>query len=249
MFNHSVPENWGICPTIHGIPTYSIFVALALFAAIGLYFYNSRDSESLRSDEAIKVVIAAFIGGILGAKLPVVLLNLTQGWNGIETILAGRTIVGGMIGGLLSVILVKRHFKIRKRYGNVLAPSVALAMAIGRIGCFLSGCCYGIPTNTTWGCDFGDSVLRYPTQLFEMTFCFVAFAILQLTFRKMRPGRALSLYFLGYFIFRFCIEFIRVNPMYMALTVYQWISIAGIIFLVIKMKFNKKIVKQGENNE
>jgi len=239
MFNHTVPENWGIYPTIYGIPTYSIFIALSLAAAVIMYVYNSRNSESLRSDEAIKIVIAAFVGGIIGAKLPVVLLNLTQGWNGIETILAGRTIVGGMIGGLLSVILVKRHFKIKKRYGNVLAPSVALAMAIGRIGCFLSGCCYGIPTNTALGCDFGDGLLRYPTQLFEMTFCLISFVILQLTFRKMKPGQALTLYFLGYFIFRVCIEFIRVNPMYMNLTVYQWISLAGIIFLLIKMKWVK----------
>jgi len=119
----------------------------------------------------------------------------------------------------------------RTKMGNVIAPVVALGMSIGRLRCFFNGCCYGIAS--TWGFDFGDGILRYPTQLFEDGFHLAAFLLLHILRLKVKkPGILFKYYVLTNFIFRFFIEFIRENPIYsFELTLYQLICIAGIIFV------------------
>ncbi len=94
--------------------------------------------------------------------------------------LSGRTIVGGIIGGVAAVWLVKRRLGIKQRLGNYLVPSLALGIFFGRIGCFLAGCSYGVATRLPWGVDFGDGVLRNPTQLYEALFVLAIFVYAQL---------------------------------------------------------------------
>lgn len=232
--SHQVPDGWGLYPLIGPFATYSVFMLLAFAAGIGLYFYNRRN-ESTPPGEVGPIALAAFFGGLIGAKLPVVLLNLHQVGFCLDAFFSGRTIVGGLFGGMIAVWLVKRKLGIRRRFGNALAPSIALGMAIGRMGCLLTGCCFGKPTGCASGIDFGDHILRHPTQIYEGVFCLIAFAILQRHARCAAPGRALSLYFLSYFAFRFCVEFIRPHPQWMGLTTYQWICLAAAAVLTAKL--------------
>ena len=229
---HNVPPGWGLCPA--GARLYPVFMALA-FVAAGLVFVHTRRDE-VSGDEpnaVFPIALAAFFGGLSGAKLPVVLLNLQQGWSW-EALLAGRTIAGGLVGGTLGVLLVKRALGIQGRHGNRFAAPVALGMAVGRIGCLLAGCCAGVPTALPWGIDFGDGVPRHPTQLYEALFCLCAFVFLQRARKTARPGRLLSGFFGAYFVFRFFVEFIRPNPIVAGLTPYQWICAAGVILLFVK---------------
>ena len=86
-------------------------------------------------------------------------------------LLGGKTIVGGLVGGLIAVESVKRLRGIRVATGDLLALPLVLGIAIGRIGCFLSGLedqSYGIATGLPWGVDFGDGIARHPTQLYEI---------------------------------------------------------------------------------
>ena len=123
------------------------------------------------------------------------------------------------------------------------APAIALGMAIGRMGCFFTGCCYGIETKLPIGIDFGDGLLRYPTQLVEMIFCVILFGYLyykQKTKKELEPGRLFKELVLYYFVFRFFIEFIRgteKNIIY--LSIYQIICLIGIAFCVLKIKRRK----------
>ena len=229
---HNVPPGWGLCPA--GTRLYPVFMALAFVAAGLVFACNRRGAAADAEPGAVyPIALAAFFGGLLGAKLPVVLLNLQHGWSW-EALLAGRTIAGGLVGGTLGVILVKRALGIRGRHGNRFAAPVALGMAVGRIGCLLAGCCAGVSTALPWGVDFGDGVLRHPTQLYEALFCLCAFALLQRARRTARPGRQLSGFFGAYFVFRFFVEFIRPHPVVAGLTAYQWICAAGALLLVVK---------------
>ena len=82
-------------------------------------------------------------------------------------LLGGKTIVGGLIGGLVGVELVKLAMGIRRSTGDLYAPALAVAIAIGRIGCLLTGVAddtSGTPTSLPWGMDLGDGVSRHPTQ-------------------------------------------------------------------------------------
>ena len=224
--------------THHIIPAYVIAMILAFAAGIAIYCYNTRGMEKL-SGNLFPILLAAFFGGIIGAKLPIILMNLRHGLSW-QAILAGRTIVGGLVGGTLGVLFIKKKLGIRGRYGNLLAPSIALGMGIGRIGCFFSGCCFGKPTSLPWGVECADGLARHPTQLYEMLFCFVAFVLLQQARKTAPPGSLLTRFFLAYFTFRFLEEFLRPHEIVIGLTPFQWISIAGILILTTKTLWMKK---------
>jgi phosphatidylglycerol:prolipoprotein diacylglycerol transferase len=143
-----------------------------------------------------------------------------------------------LIGGSLGVTFIKRKLNIKDRIGNEIAPAAALGMAIGRIGCFLNGCCYGIPTNCSYGINFGDGVLRYPTQLFEAMFDLIMFVyIIKIKDKVTEPGKLFKLFASAYFTYRFFIEFIRVEPrVFLGLTGFQIGALIGLIYM------NKNIV-------
>ena len=184
------------------------------------------------------------VGGILGAKIPVIIENfevlIREPKNLKYFLLTGKSIIGGIIGGWIAVKIVKKFKGISdKKYGNKIAPAIALGMGIGRIGCFLTGCCYGIETKLPIGVDFGDGALRYPTQLIEMIFCLILFIYLyykQKTKKELFPGILFKELVLYYFIFRFFIEFIRGTEKNIAyLSIYQVICLIGITLYIFKI--------------
>jgi prolipoprotein diacylglyceryltransferase len=87
--------------------------------------------------------------------------------------MGGKTIVGALVFGLVSVELMKRYIGVHQSTGDLYAIPLALGIAIGRIGCFLTGLSdntYGTPTTLPWAINFGDGVPRHPTQLYEIAF-------------------------------------------------------------------------------
>lgn len=252
--NHFVPEGYGIMPyfTIFGkeISSYSFFVLLAIIIGIVWFMITVSIKEKVRGDKAYIIVLSALLFGAIGSKILVIIENINVLLKDISKIsvflFTGKSIVGGLIGGYIGVLLSKKLLKTKNlRVGNKIAPAVALGMAIGRIGCFLTGCCYGIKTNLPIGVDFGDGVPRIPTQLIEMTFCFILFIYFfykQKKDKNLMPGILFKNLVLYYFIFRFFIEFIRdTEKNILFLSVYQVFSIMGIIYMIIKIRREKKI--------
>ena len=141
-------------------------------------------------------------------------------------------VIGGFLGGTVAVALAKRRAGITGRRGNQLAAPVALGLLIGRIGCFLHGCCYGTTTSLPWGVDFGDGLRRHPTQLYEAAFALVALLVLLSARRRVvRPGRLFSGLMIGYFAFRFGEEFLRAGPRpLLGLSAYQVAALAGFLY-------------------
>ncbi|MEG0752418.1 MAG: prolipoprotein diacylglyceryl transferase [Angelakisella sp.] len=203
---------------------YSVCMVLAFLAGIAYYFYYNRGGNN---EHVMTIVTWALVCGFVGAKLPLLLEGAS-----LITLLTGKSIIGGLAGGMLGVYTIKRIKHIRLRIGNVIAPSVALGMSIGRIGCYLNGCCAGIPAS--WGKDFGDGITRLPTQLFEVVFHLTAFLLLHRARGRVKtPGLLFKLYLLCYFTFRFFMEFIRINPkLYWGMSVYQVLCLAGILFML-----------------
>ena len=118
------------------------------------------------------------------------------------------------------------------KLADIVAPSVILGQAIGRIGCFFSGCCYGKETSGTWGfmTRFAPGP-RHPYQLYESAADFALFIALILLSGKIAfEGGLLSSYVLGYSAVRFALEFFRDNDSYLAgLSYGQWASLAGVL--------------------
>ena len=242
--DHIIPETvgWGIKPILFnignfGIPSYSFFLILGFLVGLGLYIYYAR-KENKMNENTFFIIFGALIGGTLGAKIPIWIINyklIIANWTNLTYILSGRTIVGGLIGGTLGAYVTKKIFNIKVKRGNLFAPSIAIGDSIGRIGCFLRGCCYGKPTNMNFGVNFGDNILRYPTQLFESFFAFLMFIYL-LYFKKnkkdLKDGELFLIFMNYYFIFRFFIEFIRVEMVVLfGLTIFQLAAIGVIVYL------------------
>ncbi len=234
-------EPWGVCPVLFDgwgmqLPAYPVFMLLAILIPCILIWRNVKKMKPA-DDRMFFVVIAALVGGVIGAKLPVWVVHwreIVGAFPDIRLLLSGRTIVGGLIGGTLAVEWMKKKIGVKTRTGNVLAAPIALGIAIGRLGCFFQGCCFGKPTTFSWGVDFGDGILRHPVQLYEAAFCLILFFVLS-AFQKRakRPGILFAVFILLYFSFRFFEEFWRaVHPLYFGLTSFQWVSIAVVAYVL-----------------
>ena len=225
-------------PYIHlfgiDLPSYELFVSLALIAGVAVYYYESRRVKK-DNERSFYLAFAALLGGAIGAKIPHWIMNyqlIIESWPDVYPLLAGRTIVGGLIGGTLAVYLTRKKLGIKHRHGNLFAPAGAIGIAIGRIGCFLRGCCYGTETNLPWGVDFGDSIMRHPTQIYESIFALGMFVYFQFTKKKAKPGYQFWQLLVFYFSYRFLSEFIRTEPkMFLDLTSFQYVSLLMLVWL------------------
>jgi len=237
---HTIPNmDWGIRPVLFNIgsfqiPSYSFFILLGLVMGIIVYYLEAKKHKQL-SENTFYIFLGALIGGAIGAKLLMMMIY----WNQLtwDIILTGKSIVGGLIGGTIGVLITKKILRISdQRKGNIFAPAIAIGLAIGRVGCFLRGCCYGTQTSLPWAVNFGDGILRHPTQLYESLFMFgMFFFLLWNKKNKPAPGSQFKLLMIAYFIFRFFVEFIRVEPIaFLGLTWFQIISVLCLGYLIIK---------------
>jgi phosphatidylglycerol:prolipoprotein diacylglycerol transferase len=180
--------------------------------------------------EKLGIGVGGFCGAMIGAKLPFALSDWTGLVSGTAWLSDGKTIMCGIVSGYFGVELAKWTLDVRIKTGDTFAVPVAVGVAIGRVACFVGGCCYGMPTGLPWGVEFaraGDSFPRHPTQLYEaafhLTMAGVLFTVQQLgRFR----GQLIKLYILAYLGYRFLTEFIRPEPrLLMGLTGYQWAAL------------------------
>jgi phosphatidylglycerol---prolipoprotein diacylglyceryl transferase len=199
-----------------------MFLALAAFFLARRLFPPPR-APALSRLEKLTLALAAFVGGTLSAKLPFVLTADAAFWDWTAWAADGKTITTGLIGAYLSVEIVKLILGIRAKTGDGLAIPLAIALAVGRWGCFVNGCCAGEPTSLPWCVDFGDGVCRHPTQIYESIFHAIwAVILVRLNQRDVLRYQRLKLYLLAYCAFRFAIEFIRVEPKWLwGMTYYQ----------------------------
>src|SRR5207237_7106808 len=118
--------------------------------------------------------LAAFIGGALGGKVPWILADSGRWFDLTAWTADGKTITTGLIGAYLAVEGTKRALGVRIKTGDAFALPLALALAVGRWGCFFNGCCHGMPTDLPWGVPFrtvgGAWVRCHPTQIYELLF-------------------------------------------------------------------------------
>ncbi len=196
--------------------------------------------------QRLGIALGAFCGAMIGAKLPFVLSD----WNGLLSGRAwfdnGKTIVFGLVGGYFGVELAKHVLEIRVKTGDGFAVPVAAAVAVGRLGCFCAGCCYGAVTSCPWGVDFGDGRPRHPTQLYEFVFHGVAAIGLALLQRRgIFRGQLIKLYIIVYLGYRFITEFIRPEPVLgLGLSGYQW-ACAALIPVFGFLWFNDQRTARG----
>ncbi len=217
-------------------PIYSFGVLVALGTVVSLRLMEKR----VRADgfptppQAQDLLLVVLFSGLLGARAHYIFQNLEWYQTRLLEIFSvwegGLIFYGGMIASLGSGLVYLRWQKIPFLKGlDFLLPFVALTHAFGRVGCFLTGCCYGKACQLPWAVQFPDfPAAVHPTQLYEALFLFGLYVFLKGRYRKKAfEGEVAGLYFMIYAFGRFALEFFRSDhPAWFHLTWNQWWSLA-----------------------
>lgn len=217
-------------PILFHIGSYSVhsFGVMLMIAFAVSVLRAAKAAERLRrgkvegapdSNDVLDVSVWLILAGVIGARAMFVALDWADYKSHPSTWAAiwegGISFHGALIGGLIALIVftVRRKLSFLKLV-DVLAPSVMLGYAIGRIGCFLNGCCYGMPTTMPWGVRFYNNghwtPPSHPTQLYASAMAFAFFGLLVwIERRKAFDGQVLGWYLILTAVERFVMEIWR----------------------------------------
>jgi len=224
------------------------FGLMLVVAFYSCYFFLNAELKTIGYDEklASDIIFWSAFGGILGAKIYYLIENIDRVLNSYDPMDmifsgAGLVFLGGLMGSIISVSFVlKKNALPWLTFANIIGPLIFLGYAIGRIGCFLVGDDYGIPSKVPWAMSFPNGIpptttyifsdiypwidlsgyepgliTVHPTQLYEAIVCILLFFLLW-HYRK-NPSVKDNLFFIYIFLAgveRFLIEFLRTNQKY-----------------------------------
>jgi phosphatidylglycerol:prolipoprotein diacylglycerol transferase len=238
------------------LPAYGVLVALAFLAAIWITGRLAR-TAGLSTDKVTNLAIYCALAGMLGAKL----LMFAFDWQmyaaspaelfSLSTLQAAGVYQGGLILAIITAIWYMRSAGLPPLLTmDVFAPGIAAGHAIGRLGCFAAGCCWGRECDFPWAVTFTDpganaltgvplNIPLHPTQLYESGSEALIFGFLWWYFhRPHRTGAVIGWYLILYSVARFAVEFVRHHEqgLISGLSLTQWISLAtfaaGIVLLL-----------------
>ena len=245
------------------LPTYGVLVALGFLAGLAVTVKLGRRA-GYNSELITNLAVYVALSGMLGAKIAMILFDWRQYMAEPSRIVSFETLqAAGVFQGGLILALITAYFYMKKQglpvlgTSDVFAPGVSIGHAIGRLGCFAAGCCWGVECDLPWAVKFHDPVAfgltgvplevgLHPTQLYESAAELALFAGLYfLSKRPHAPGRIIGLYLVLSSAMRFGIEFLRFHqqPLSYGLSLTQWISIAlGLAGVVLLMRRPAKVV-------
>lgn len=224
-----VPVLWQSGPIVLG--THDVFSMLAVLVGFGIYYASLRRRGWL--DERIGAIsLAVLLGGIVGARVVTGWENLDDYGRALDAgvplsyalMHGNKSLVGALVGGYLAGVLAKRALGYTRSTGDAYVFALPVAIAIGRIGCFLSELPLGTATSLPWGISVDASAAAafprcpdctlpmHPSMLYEIAFNVVAIGVLLWARPRVTvQGDLLKAYLLAAAGFRFLVEFVRGN--------------------------------------
>ncbi|MCC8427024.1 prolipoprotein diacylglyceryl transferase [Mucilaginibacter sp. UR6-11] len=231
------------------------FICETLSYIVGYQFYvylRSKTVDKISESNRFIIFIGAATGALVGSHLVGVLENpqLLSDLN-LMYLMGNKTIVGGMLGGLIGVELVKKKIGVTVSSGDLMVYPLISAMIIGRLGCFFAGLedgTYGIATSLPWAINFGDGVPRHPTNLYEILFWLILWVSLA-AFEKRHAfsdGARFKVFLSSYLLFRFFIEFIKPDYFFsFGMSVIQLVCLSGIVYYYKVFIYPKHLLKNA----
>lgn len=242
------------------IPSYWLCALLGIFFCSILLLIRHKDFKELEQVDITNTAALSGIGMIIGGRVLFVITIIPFIVKNFKAILADRDVLlqilsngivfyGGLIGALAAMYMYTSRYKLDKKLMfDYFAPAIPLFHAFGRIGCFLTGCCYGIECDHL-GIAFSHSEIApngvplFPVQLLGSALELVLFALVVMYEKKHhKEGKAVFFYLLMYSVGRFFVEFIRgdeARGFLLGISTSQWISMmifAAVIAYITKYK-------------
>jgi len=240
-------------------PTYGILLATAF--SVGYIIALRRAIKIKENPKHVEnLFLICVLSAIVGSRMFHVLfeepryyfsnpMKIYAVWEG------GYTLFGGILTAMLGMFLYCRWKKLEFfQYGDIAAPTTAIGICIGRLGCFFAGCCWGTPTNLPWAVTFTNpdafttvkNIPLHPAQLYESFSTFLLYLFLTWRFKTRHYyGQIFFEGLLIYSIIRFGVEFFRGDE-YRGfvfggfLSYSQFVSLALLPFVVIGMAIYSK---------
>jgi len=255
---------------------YGIMVALAILVIILWMVWQVKRGANLTYDNIITAALVGVPSGIITARLLHVIDNIVVAKLHPELVMTGAVIdytqhpgmiiggaglaaYGAILGAALGIWVYSRFSKVKFGYfADVLAPAVILAQAvIGRIGCTINGCCYGIaaPAWLPWSVVYTNpnsfaplGVAIHPTQPYEIIYGLIVFGVLLKLKGHLKPDGSLFLVYLSlYALWRLGIDFIRVGtPFLFGLHQAQVVSLIVLAITILLLAQRTRWVKAGD---
>jgi len=218
--------------------SYGFFVALGYLTGIYFGLYLGK-KNGINMEKAMELCFYVVVASLLGGRALYVIKywrNFSGNWQEIFMFWHGGSIFFGVLiaGMVIAIWYITKHRMPLWKIFDIGAIVAALGVSIGRIGCFLEGCCYGTVTHVPWAVKFPALVgTRHPTQIYESLYTFLIFLVLWFLWsRRKREGEVFIAGVFLYSICRFLEEFLRVGPRYGIFSLSQWIAIGFFIIAV-----------------
>ena len=211
------------------VGTYGLALSVAFGVGLALAYFRAK-KEGENPEHVFNLCVWVILAGLVGAKLLLIVIDIRYFLENPREFLAvwrlGGVWWGGPIIGAIVAWVYTRRRKMRfLRSADIVSPSVALGVAIGRLGgCFMAGCCYGRPTDCWLGVVFTNEYSHamfgtplhipiHPAQVYNSVANLINFVILTLVYRKKKfDGQIFLLYVMVYSVGRFITEYFRGDP-------------------------------------
>ncbi len=234
---------------------HTVFETGGMFIGFRYFMYlRKKQGDSIKSDNRIWIIIGAIFGAILGSRLVGGFENpiaLFASKNPLFYIYQNKTVLGGFLGGVFGVELIKKVVKEKKSSGDLFTFPMILALMIGRIGCFSMGIfeeTYGNATTFFTGMNLGDGVLRHPVTLYEMFFLLCLWiGLVQIEKRyTLAEGGRFKIFMIAYIVFRFLLDFIKPHYTFnFGLSTIQIICVVGLIYYSLFIIQPKRLINSS----
>lgn len=211
---------------IPGSAAYAVMMTAGILIGAIIWYRKSKDSSAL-----LLVYLGALGGGFAGAKIAYLLAEGWLDWPQADRWLrwaTGKSVLGGLLGAYAGVEVTKYFAGHKSSTGDAFAVIVPVGILLGRVGCYLNGCCLGVPVAGVFAARDVAGMPRWPAPAVEGAFQIVMLIIiLLLQHRGLLRDRLFFLYLIAYGLFRFFHEFMRATPkLIIGLSGYQFIALA-----------------------
>lgn len=230
--SHITPEQYEAIIHSGSHVAYSAMVFLGMVLGGALIRHDSA-TWNITAVQRYSVLAVSLIGALIGCALPAYIAGDVIEKIALVSIISPKTILGGILGSFFAVAFYKKLTGLDYDTSDAFARGGCLMMAIGRIGCILQHCCFGIAVPPSYGIDFGDGVPRLPTQAIEAACLFGLFFYLNALHKQNKyPHKRLFILFVAYGVIRFMMEFLReqIAATYFGIGFYQYLAL--VVFAV-----------------